>query len=80
MEDKLNSVTAYLPPPLWESLTPSIVRGCTALIVFYTETADGTAPKSLPSDQFLSNSTETSSDWNTFGGDASAWLAAFVPA
>ncbi|KAI1407032.1 class II peroxidase [Hypoxylon sp. FL1857] len=47
---------------------------------FYTETADGTAPASLNSDISLSNSTETSADWNTFGADASAWADAFVPA
>ncbi|KAI0013007.1 heme peroxidase [Xylariaceae sp. FL0662B] len=47
---------------------------------FYTETANGTAPTSLNSDKFLSNSTETSSDWTKFGADASAWSAAFVPA
>ncbi|KAI8962298.1 putative class II peroxidase [Daldinia sp. FL1419] len=47
---------------------------------FYTETADGSAPTSLNSDKFLSNSTETSSDWNAFGADAEAWAAAFVPA
>ncbi|KAI1393985.1 class II peroxidase [Hypoxylon trugodes] len=47
---------------------------------FYTETADGTAPASLNSDESLSNSTETSGDWNTFGADASAWADAFVPA
>ncbi|KAI4863429.1 putative class II peroxidase [Hypoxylon rubiginosum] len=47
---------------------------------FYTETADGTAPSSLTSDKNLSNGTDTSSDWNTFGSDSSAWAAAFVPA
>ncbi|KAI0834096.1 class II peroxidase [Hypoxylon sp. FL0890] len=48
--------------------------------VFYNETADGTAPASLNSDVYLSNSTQTSADWNTFGADASAWADAFVPA
>ncbi|KAI0380169.1 putative class II peroxidase [Hypomontagnella monticulosa] len=48
--------------------------------VFYTETADGSAPSSLNSDKFLSNSTETSADWNSFGADAATWAAAFVPA
>ncbi|KAI2470071.1 class II peroxidase [Annulohypoxylon bovei var. microspora] len=47
---------------------------------FYTETADGTAPASLNSDISMSNSTETSADWNTFGADASTWADAFVPA
>ncbi|KAI0844187.1 putative class II peroxidase [Daldinia vernicosa] len=47
---------------------------------FYTETAEGSAPASLNSDKFLSNSTETSADWNSFGSDAAAWAAAFVPA
>ncbi|KAI1779650.1 putative class II peroxidase [Hypoxylon cercidicola] len=47
---------------------------------FYTQTADGTAPSSLNSDKNLSNGTDTSSDWNTFGSDSSAWAAAFVPA
>ncbi|OTB06244.1 putative class II peroxidase [Hypoxylon sp. CI-4A] len=47
---------------------------------FYTETADGTAPASLTSDQNLANGTDTSSDWTTFGSDASAWADAFVPA
>ncbi|KAI1381873.1 putative class II peroxidase [Hypoxylon crocopeplum] len=47
---------------------------------FYTETADGSAPTSLNSDKFLSNSTQTSADWSSFGADASAWAAAFVPA
>ncbi|KAI1462162.1 class II peroxidase [Annulohypoxylon moriforme] len=48
--------------------------------VFYTETADGTAPASLNSDISMSNSSETSADWNTFGADASTWADAFVPA
>ncbi|OTB13918.1 putative class II peroxidase [Daldinia sp. EC12] len=51
---------------------------------FYTETADGSAPSSLNSDKFLSNSTETSADWNSFGSDAAAFIlsgaTAFVPA
>ncbi|KAJ9145124.1 hypothetical protein NKR23_g5628 [Pleurostoma richardsiae] len=47
---------------------------------FYSETSDGTAPTSLNSDRFLSNSSETSSTWQSFAGSASAWSAAFVPA
>lgn len=47
---------------------------------FYTETSEGSAPSSLNSDKFLSNSTQTSADWTSFGSDASAWAAAFIPA
>ncbi|RYP41914.1 hypothetical protein DL767_000651 [Monosporascus sp. MG133] len=47
---------------------------------FYTETADGSVAGSLNSDVSLSNSTETSSTWGSFGADAAAWAAAFVPA
>ncbi|KAI0121738.1 ligninase LG6 precursor [Xylariales sp. AK1849] len=47
---------------------------------FYTETADGTAPASIPSDINLSNSSITSSDWNGFAASLSDWQAAFVPA
>ncbi|RYP62924.1 hypothetical protein DL771_009516 [Monosporascus sp. 5C6A] len=47
---------------------------------FYTETADGSVAGSFNSDVSLSNSTETSSTWGSFGADAAAWAAAFVPA
>ncbi|KAI1079162.1 heme peroxidase [Whalleya microplaca] len=47
---------------------------------FYNETAAGTAPTSLDSDRFLSNSSQTSSDWAKFGASSSAWSTAFVPA
>ena len=47
---------------------------------FYTETADGTAPTTLDSDKFLSNSSETSSVWSSFAESSSSWQDAFVPA
>lgn len=47
---------------------------------FYTETADGTAPASLNSDVYLSNSSTTSSSWSGFAASRSDWEAAFVPA
>lgn len=47
---------------------------------FYSETADGSGPASLASDQFLSNSSATKDTWDSFAGSASGWAAAFVPA
>lgn len=47
---------------------------------FYTETSEGGTPTSLASDQFLSNSTETKSDWDRFGASADDWSTAFIPA
>ncbi len=47
---------------------------------FYSETADGTAPASLASDQSLSNSTETATTWSGFAASQAAWSAAFVQA
>ncbi|ORY58372.1 peroxidase [Pseudomassariella vexata] len=47
---------------------------------FYPETQDASAPASLDSDRFLSNSTATKTIWKGFGASASAWHAAFVPA
>ena len=47
---------------------------------FYTEVADGSAPDPLNSDVFLSNSTETQSEWDSVGASQSAFDDAFVPA
>ncbi|KAH8897547.1 heme peroxidase [Thozetella sp. PMI_491] len=49
-------------------------------VKFYSETADGTAPASVPADQFLSNATQTSLMWRTFAASQVSWNAAFVPA
>ncbi|KAI5917032.1 heme peroxidase [Camillea tinctor] len=46
---------------------------------FYTETAEESAPDSLPSDLYLSNSTQSSSIWTSME-DATTWVNAFVPA
>ncbi|KAI0017625.1 heme peroxidase [Xylariomycetidae sp. FL0641] len=46
---------------------------------FYTETADNSAPASLDSDRFLSNSTDTKATWASME-TRSTWQAAFVPA
>lgn len=48
--------------------------------VFYSETADGTAPASIPADINLSSASATSGDWTTFAGSLSQWQAVFVPA
>lgn len=47
---------------------------------YYAETADGTAPATIPADANLANATTTSSKWQDFAGSNSDWLAAFVPA
>ncbi|ORY58903.1 heme peroxidase, partial [Pseudomassariella vexata] len=47
---------------------------------FYSDTIDGSAPTTLNSDKFLSNSSGTSATWSKFASSASDWEAAFVPA
>ncbi|KKY25335.1 putative ligninase lg6 precursor [Phaeomoniella chlamydospora] len=47
---------------------------------FYSQTSSNSAPSSLDSDRFLSNSSETSDTWTSTGASASAFSDAFVPA
>ncbi|KAH8886174.1 peroxidase [Thozetella sp. PMI_491] len=47
---------------------------------FYAETANGTAPATLPSDDNLSKASETKQMWNNFAKDSRGWTGAFVPA
>jgi manganese peroxidase len=47
---------------------------------FYSESADGTAPFTMPSDRSLSSDVATSGDWKQFASDTGVWIAAFVPA
>ncbi|KAF2188880.1 class II peroxidase, partial [Zopfia rhizophila CBS 207.26] len=49
-------------------------------VEFYSETVDNSAPSSLDSDRFLSNSSETSSTWQSVGASSSSFADAFVPA
>lgn len=47
---------------------------------YYTETRDGGAPTTLPSDFFLSQYGETRDSWNVYAVSQEAWIKDFVDA
>lgn len=44
---------------------------------YYSETRDGYAPTTLPSDFFLSQYVETRDSWNVYAASQEAWVKAF---